>query len=165
MIVDWAIDLPIFFITSILLSSVGLGGGAFYVPLLLALGYAFPEASATSLFLITVTGFLAFSRFRRARLVDWQLAVVMDVSETSVRRYLADFTQVATLCDQGFSENQIRLIAKKSNRIVREYKQLYETYKAQDNVRLQQLVSPEPVGEDAKKKSVAQPTSGGGDHE
>jgi len=51
--------------------------GAFYVPLL-ALGYAFPLASSTSLFLITVTGFSAFSRFQRARQVDWQLAIVMD---------------------------------------------------------------------------------------
>ena len=79
MTINWAIDLPILFIASIVLSSVGLGGGAFYVPLLLALGYAFPEASSTSLFLITVTGLSAFSRFRRAGLVDWQLAVVMDM--------------------------------------------------------------------------------------
>jgi hypothetical protein len=86
-------------------------------------------------------------------------------SETSVRRYLADFTQVATLCFQGFSPNQIRLIAKKSDRIVREYKQLYETYKAQENSRLEQLLSPEPAGDDAKKKSMAQPLSGGGQNE
>ncbi len=93
MTINWAIDLPIFFVVSILLSSVGLGGGAFYVPVLLALGYAFPEASTTSLFLITVTGLSAFSRFRRAGLVDWQLAVVMDVF-TDLGAFVGGYTAV-----------------------------------------------------------------------
>ena len=86
-------------------------------------------------------------------------------SETSIKRYLADFTQVALLCQDGFSTNQIRLIAQKSNRIVREYIQLYETHKAQNNARLEQLLSPDVAGDDAKKKSMAQQTSGGGQHE
>lgn len=34
-------------------------------------------------------------------------------SETSVKRYLADFIQVATLIKQNFSLNQIRLIAQR----------------------------------------------------
>lgn len=72
------IDLGVFLLISTLLSSVGLGGGAFYVPLLLALGYSFQVSSSISLFLITVTGFSAFARFQRANLVDWKLAVVMD---------------------------------------------------------------------------------------
>ncbi|GAB4367685.1 MAG: hypothetical protein Kow0042_08460 [Calditrichia bacterium] len=46
--------------------------------LLLAPGYAFPLASSTSLFLITVIGFSAFTHFQRAKLMDWRLAVVMD---------------------------------------------------------------------------------------
>ena len=66
------------FLVSIVLSGVGLGGGAFYVPLLVALGYPFHVASSTSLFLIMVTGFSAFTRFRLAGYVDWQLAVAMD---------------------------------------------------------------------------------------
>lgn len=86
-------------------------------------------------------------------------------SETSVKRYLADFTQVAALCRQGFSLNQIRLIAKKSNRLVREYMQLYQTFSEQNNTRLEQLLTPEPVGDEAKKKSMAQLSSGGGQHE
>jgi len=76
---QWAGDLLVFLAISIVLGGVGMGGGAFYVPLLLALGYGYPEASSTSLFLIMITGLSAFSRFRRARLVDWKLAVVMDV--------------------------------------------------------------------------------------
>ncbi len=72
------IDLGVFLLISALLSSVGLGGGAFYVPLLLALGYSFNVSSSISLFLIAVTGFSAFARFQKAKLVDWKLAIMMD---------------------------------------------------------------------------------------
>ena len=75
-------------------------------------------------------------------------------SETSVKRYLADFTQIATLYKQKFSHQQIRLIAQKSDRIVREYIQLYDIYYKLDNKRLLDIISPEPVNPDAKKKSV-----------
>lgn len=86
-------------------------------------------------------------------------------SETSVKRYLADFTQVATLFKQGFSHQQIRMIAKKSDRLVREYIQLYQTFEKQDNQRLIKLLTPQKPGTDAKKKSNAQPLSGGHSHE
>lgn len=85
--------LILFLLIGIALSAVGLGGGAFYVPLLLALGYAFPVASSTSLFLIMVTGLSAFSRFQRARLVDWQLAVVMDTF-TDLGAFVGGYTSV-----------------------------------------------------------------------
>jgi biotin operon repressor len=74
-------------------------------------------------------------------------------SETSVKRYLADFIQVAALYKQKFSINQIRLIAQKSDRLVREYSQLYDFYSKQDNQRLQQLLRPQAVDTNAKKKS------------
>ena len=82
-------------------------------------------------------------------------------SETSVKRYLADFIQVATLYQQKFSHNQIRLITKKSDRLVREYIQLYKTYASQNNTRLEQLLTPEEPSSEAKKKSSSQPLSGG----
>jgi biotin operon repressor len=82
-------------------------------------------------------------------------------SENSVKRYLADFTQVATLYKQNFSQQQIRIIAKKSNRLVREYIQLYQTFEKQDNQRLDKLLTPEKPGTEAKKKSVSQPLPGG----
>jgi len=63
-------------------------------------------------------------------------------SETSIKRYLVDFVQIATLIKQGFSTNQMRLIAQKSERIIREYKQLYEDYQKLNNQRLQELLSP-----------------------
>lgn len=82
-------------------------------------------------------------------------------SETSVKRYLADFTQVAMLHKQNFSHQQIRLIAKKSDRLVREYIQLYQTFEKKDTQRLKELITPQKPGSDAKKKSLAQPFSGG----
>jgi len=72
------IEIIIFLLISILLSMVGIGGGIFYVPLFLFLGYGFQEASTTSLFLITITGFSAFLQFRKAKMVDWKLALVLE---------------------------------------------------------------------------------------
>jgi hypothetical protein len=74
-------------------------------------------------------------------------------SETSVKRYLADFIQVATLYKDQFSHNQIRLITKKSDRIVREYIELYQTYENQNNERLIELLTPAKPSADAGKKS------------
>lgn len=76
-------------------------------------------------------------------------------SETSVKRYLADFVQIATLYKQLFSHQQIRLIAQKSDRIVREYCQIYDIYYKLDNKRLLDIISPEPVDPNSKKKSFS----------
>jgi hypothetical protein len=86
-------------------------------------------------------------------------------SETSVKRYLADFLQVATLWRQEFSHNQIRLIAKKSDRLVREYIQLYQAYQKLDNERLSELFTPEEPGSAAKKKSTPQSRKGVQNHD
>jgi len=82
-------------------------------------------------------------------------------SENSIKRYLADFMQVASLYKQKFSHQQIRLIAKKSDRLVREYIQLYQTFHKQNNERLNQLLTPELPGDAAKKKSTTQSISKG----
>lgn len=85
-------------------------------------------------------------------------------SESSVKRYLADFIQIATLYSQHFSPNQIRLIARKSDRIVREYIQLYQTYHKQNNQRLLDLLTPAEPGEGAEKKSGSPLVQGGERH-
>jgi len=82
-------------------------------------------------------------------------------SETTVKRYLSDFIQVATLFRQNFSPQQIRLIAQKSDRLVREYIQIYEIYDKLDNQRLLDLISPQPADDQAKKKSVLPKGRGG----
>lgn len=86
-------------------------------------------------------------------------------SETSVQRYLADFIQIASLYQQNFSIQQIRLIARKSERLVREHVQLYETYRQQNNQRLLDLLTPTRPGIDAEKKSRLDSCRGGEDHE
>ncbi|MFQ6609256.1 MAG: DUF1670 domain-containing protein [Fidelibacterota bacterium] len=69
-------------------------------------------------------------------------------SETSVKRYLADFIQVASLVKQQFSVHQIRVITQRSEKLIREYTQLYEEYKHQDN--LMDMLNPQ-------KKSSGKP--------
>ena len=82
-------------------------------------------------------------------------------SERSVKRYLADFIQIASLKKQNFKQNQIRLIAQKSMRIVQEYLELFKCYSSQNNERLNQLLSPTAPSEDAKKKSAIKSLQGG----
>ncbi len=82
-------------------------------------------------------------------------------SESSVKRYLADFVQVASLYKQDFSPQQIRMIAQKSDRLIREYIQLYQTYHNQDNQRLAELLTPAQPGGEAKKKSNVSSSTGG----
>ena len=86
-------------------------------------------------------------------------------SESSVKRYLADFIQVAMLYRQEFSVNQIRLIAKKSDRLVREYCQLYESYSKMDNKRMEEILTPQTADPEAKKKSSIRKSSGGKDND
>ncbi|MBP7118212.1 MAG: DUF1670 domain-containing protein, partial [Candidatus Cloacimonetes bacterium] len=80
-------------------------------------------------------------------------------SEVSVKRYLADFVQVAALYKQQFSANQIRLIAQKSDRLVREYIELYKTYSSKDNERMDNLLTPQLPHQVEEKKT--QSRSGG----
>ncbi|MFC2084102.1 DUF1670 domain-containing protein [Bacteroidota bacterium] len=82
-------------------------------------------------------------------------------SETSVKRYLVDFIQVASLYKQKFSIQQIRLITQKSDRLVREYCQIYDTYSKQNNHRLKDLLSPQTADPSAKKKSRIHNSRGG----
>ena len=86
-------------------------------------------------------------------------------SEVSVKRYLADFIQIASLSRQHFSPGQIRRIAQKSERLVREYLRLYQTYKKTDNQRLSQLLTPDQPGSEAKKKSSSSSPSNPESHE
>jgi len=81
-------------------------------------------------------------------------------SELSVKRYLADFVQVASLYKQKFSHNQIRLIAQKSDRVIREYCQIFDYYNKLDNQRLHKLLSPEEADPSAKKKSTLSKSRG-----
>ena len=90
-----------------------------------------------------------------------EIEVKTNHSETSVKRYLADFIQIVSLYRQDFKINQIRLISQKSQRIVREYLDLYKIYDSQGNEKLDSLINPQCIGKDAKKKSLPAKSRGG----
>lgn len=69
-----------------------------------------------------------------------EIEIKTNHSEKSVLHYLSDFSQVATLHQQGFPPAQIRMITKLSDRLVKEYLQLLSDY--QDSDRLSQLSKP-----------------------
>jgi hypothetical protein len=85
-------------------------------------------------------------------------------SEVSVKRYLADFIQIASLHRQQFTHNQIRLIVQKPDRLVREYLELYKAYSAQDNERLADLLTPQTPHQSVGKK-ITQPQFRGEDND
>jgi S1-C subfamily serine protease/uncharacterized membrane protein YfcA len=61
-----------------LFNMLGLGGGFFYVPMLLQFGVNFQVASATSLFIMTAAHTSALFVFLRSRLIDYKLALVLE---------------------------------------------------------------------------------------
>jgi len=88
------------FAGSTVLSMVGIGGGVFYVPLLLALGMSIHQASPTSLFVILGTSVAAFVMYRRRNYVDWKLALVIEPPTAAmafVGGLLANYIDAAVL--------------------------------------------------------------------
>ncbi len=63
---------------AVVFNMIGLGGGFFYVPILLLFGVGFHTASATSLFIITVAHMSALYVFLRSGLIDFKLAMVLE---------------------------------------------------------------------------------------
>ena len=72
----------VFLVVSTVFSTIGMGGGIVYVPILLFAGFSFKQAPAISLILIVATSTAALFTFWRNRKVDWKLAVVIDPRPT-----------------------------------------------------------------------------------
>lgn len=66
------------FSVAVIFSMLGQGGGTLYTPIQVWLGVNFHVAATTSLFLIMVTSLSATIVFRKARRVDWPLALVLE---------------------------------------------------------------------------------------
>ena len=66
--------------TAVVFSAVGQGGGVLYTPIQLLFGVNFHVAAATSLFLIMTTSLGATLVFRKAKVVDWPMALVLETS-------------------------------------------------------------------------------------
>ncbi len=68
----------IIFLVAITFSMLGQGGGVLYTPVQVLFGIDFHVAATTSLFLIMLTSFSATLVFRKARKIDWPLAIVLE---------------------------------------------------------------------------------------
>jgi len=68
------------FLTALVFSALGLGGGTLYLPFQLFFHIDFHVAAATSLFLILVTSFSSTLVFRKAKVVDWAMALVLEAA-------------------------------------------------------------------------------------
>ncbi|MGB2782948.1 MAG: sulfite exporter TauE/SafE family protein, partial [Atribacterota bacterium] len=68
----------IFFIASGISSMIGIGGGVLYVPILLAFGFPFYQATAISIFIIMALSISASLVYYRVQLIDWKLALLIE---------------------------------------------------------------------------------------
>ena len=70
------------FVVAVVFSMLGQGGGTLYTPIQVLAGVDFHVAATTSLFLIMVTSLSATIVFRKAKRVDWPLAIVLETVTT-----------------------------------------------------------------------------------
>ncbi|MGH9717585.1 MAG: sulfite exporter TauE/SafE family protein [Candidatus Acidiferrales bacterium] len=70
------------FLTALVFSALGLGGGSLYLPIQLFFHIDFHVAAATSLFLILITSLSSTLVFRKAKVVDWTMALVLEAATT-----------------------------------------------------------------------------------
>ncbi|RMF71119.1 MAG: sulfite exporter TauE/SafE family protein [Planctomycetota bacterium] len=66
------------FVVALVFSMLGQGGGVLYTPIQVWSGIDFHVAATTSLFLIMTTSLSATIVFRKAKRVDWPLAIVLE---------------------------------------------------------------------------------------
>jgi uncharacterized protein len=77
-----AILTGIIFLVAIVFSMLGQGGGTLYTPVQVLFGIDFHVAATTSLFLIMVASLSATLVFRKAKKIDWSLAIVLETVTT-----------------------------------------------------------------------------------
>lgn len=70
------------FFVAVIFSMLGQGGGTLYTPVQVWLGIDFHTAATTSLFLIMTASLSATIVFRKARRIDWPLAIVLESATT-----------------------------------------------------------------------------------
>lgn len=80
----------IFLVASTIFSIFGQGGGAFYVPMLLAVSVPMYVAATTSQVLIMVVSFSSMLIFAKARTVDWKLVLLIE-PPTNIGSFLGGY--------------------------------------------------------------------------
>jgi len=68
------------FVSAVLMSMVGRGGGNFYVPILIAAGASMNTAAISTQLILMTTALVATLVFHKYKIVDWKLALVIDPS-------------------------------------------------------------------------------------
>jgi len=96
----------VFLAVSAMFSMLGQGGGAFYVPMLLAVSVPFYVAAATSQVLIMVVSLSSMLIFAKARMLDWKLVLLIEPPTnlgSFFGGYLSDYipSYIAKLCFAG----------------------------------------------------------------
>jgi uncharacterized membrane protein YfcA len=96
----------IFLAVSIFFSMLGQGGGAFYVPMLLAASVPFYVAASTSQVLIMVVSLSSMLVFAKAKTLDWKLVLLIE-PPTNLGSFLGGYlshyipSYIAKLCFAG----------------------------------------------------------------
>jgi uncharacterized membrane protein YfcA len=96
----------IFLVISIVFSMLGQGGGAFYVPMLLAVSVPFYVAATTSQVLIMVVSVSSMLVFAKAKTLDWKLVLLIE-PPTNLGSFLGGYfsayvpSHFAKLCFAG----------------------------------------------------------------
>ena len=80
----------IIFLVAVVFSMFGQGGGTLYTPVQVLFSIDFHTAATTSLFLIMVASLSATLVFRKAKKIDWSLAVVLE-TVTTVGGFIGGF--------------------------------------------------------------------------
>ena len=80
----------VFFIVSVIFMMFGQGGGAIYVPVLLAFGIPLYRCAATSQVLIIVATLSALLVFHKAGFIDWTLALIVE-PPTNIGAFLGGY--------------------------------------------------------------------------
>ena len=78
----WMLIFPLIFLSSFILTMVGLGGGLVFTPLLVLLDYSVQTAVTTSLFLNGVAAVSASWHYYRERMVDFSIALPLIVTSS-----------------------------------------------------------------------------------
>jgi uncharacterized membrane protein YfcA len=96
----------VFLMASAIFSMLGQGGGAFYVPMLLAVSVPFYIAAATSQVLIMVVSLSSMLVFAKAKMLDWKLVFLIE-PPTNLGSFLGGYlssyipSYIAKLCFAG----------------------------------------------------------------
>ena len=72
----------VFFAVAVVFSMLGQGGGVLYTPVQVWSGIEFHTAAANSLFLIMTMSLSSSIVFRKAKRIDWPLAIVLEIVTT-----------------------------------------------------------------------------------